>query len=222
MRLQPGESGRQLEQQRDQLPDGEPQQQQPGQQEQQPGVPFRPALSSTRLPEGGGADPAAIPSRGPGRLRANTTTPLGASRPGCPWAKAPGGFHFWRGEASKRHANTPSQRPAQERLQLITGRVERRRDDLDQWLPLCLPFRASWQMAIKSCRRCLHPLGSASVVRAEAQQRENEGQPKGETRTESRRTTARLPELRGQRNALDAWNDPRRPNETVGPWNYEG
>ena len=31
---------------------------------------------------------------------------------------------------------------------------------LDQWLPLCLPFRASWQMAIRSCPRFLHPLGS--------------------------------------------------------------
>jgi hypothetical protein len=41
-----------------------------------------------------------------------------------------------------------------------TGRVERRRAGLDQWLPLCLPFRASWQMAIRSYRRFLHPLGS--------------------------------------------------------------
>jgi hypothetical protein len=43
---------------------------------------------------------------------------------------------------------------------IVTGRVERRRAGLDQWLPLCLPFRASWQMAIRSCRRFLHPLGS--------------------------------------------------------------
>ena len=42
----------------------------------------------------------------------------------------------------------------------ITGRVERRRAGLDQWLPLYLPFRASWQMASRSCRRFLHPLGS--------------------------------------------------------------
>ena len=61
-RLEPRESGRQLEQQRDQLPDGEPQQQQPGQQEQQYQFPGCPAPSSTRLPEGGGADPAVIPS----------------------------------------------------------------------------------------------------------------------------------------------------------------
>jgi hypothetical protein len=37
---------------------------------------------------------------------------------------------------------------------------ERRRAGLDQWLPLYLPFRASWQMAIRSCPRFLHPLGS--------------------------------------------------------------
>jgi hypothetical protein len=59
IRLQPCESGRQLEQQRDQLPDGEPQQQQPEQQ-QQHRVPFRPAHSSAPTPDGAGADPAAI------------------------------------------------------------------------------------------------------------------------------------------------------------------
>ena len=47
-RLEPRESRRQLEQQRDQLPDGEPQQQQqPGEREQQQRVPVRPAPSST-------------------------------------------------------------------------------------------------------------------------------------------------------------------------------
>ena len=61
-RLEPRESGRQLEQQRDQLPDGEPQQQQPDQPEQQHRVPRRPAPSSTGAPEGALADPAAIPS----------------------------------------------------------------------------------------------------------------------------------------------------------------
>jgi hypothetical protein len=61
-RLEPCESRRQLEQQREQLPDGEPQQQQPDEQQQQHRVPLRPAPSSTRLPEGSGADPAAIPS----------------------------------------------------------------------------------------------------------------------------------------------------------------
>ena len=29
---------------------------------------------------------------------------------------------------------------------------------LDQWLPVWLPFRASWQMAFRSCPRFLHPL----------------------------------------------------------------
>jgi hypothetical protein len=60
--LEPCESGRQLEQQREQLPGGEPQQQRPDEPEQQPWVPGGLAPSSTRLPEGGGADPAAIPS----------------------------------------------------------------------------------------------------------------------------------------------------------------
>lgn len=45
--LEPRESRGQLEQQRDQLPDSEPQQQLAGQQEQQYGVPVRPAPSST-------------------------------------------------------------------------------------------------------------------------------------------------------------------------------
>ena len=31
---------------------------------------------------------------------------------------------------------------------------------LDQWLPVYLPFRALWQMAIRSCPRFLHPLCS--------------------------------------------------------------
>ena len=31
---------------------------------------------------------------------------------------------------------------------------------LDQWLPVCLPFRALWQMAIRSCPRFLRPLSS--------------------------------------------------------------
>jgi RNA-directed DNA polymerase len=61
-RLEPCESRRQLEQQRDQLPDGEPQQQQPDQQQQQHRVPFRPARSSIGAPDGAPADPAAIPS----------------------------------------------------------------------------------------------------------------------------------------------------------------
>ena len=80
-RLEPCESGRQLEQQRDQLSDGEPQQQQPDEQEQQHWVPVGSPPSSTRLPEGGGADPAAILSPAivlPGQIR-NAKLP-GASR----------------------------------------------------------------------------------------------------------------------------------------------
>ena len=65
--LEPRDPWRQLEQleqlgQRQELPVREPQQQQPGQQEQQQRIPCRPGPSSTRLPEGSGADPAAIPS----------------------------------------------------------------------------------------------------------------------------------------------------------------
>jgi hypothetical protein len=71
-RLQPCESGRQLQQQRDQLPDGESQQQLAGQQQQQHGIPLCPASSSTLLPDGSEADPAAIlsPARiWPGQIR---------------------------------------------------------------------------------------------------------------------------------------------------------
>jgi RNA-directed DNA polymerase len=62
-RLEPRESRRQLEQQRDQLPDGVSQQRQPGQQQQrQHRVPLRSAPSSTLTPAGVRTDPAAIPS----------------------------------------------------------------------------------------------------------------------------------------------------------------
>lgn len=80
-RLEPCESGRQLEQQRDQLPDGEPQQQQPDEQEQQHWIPFRSPPSSTLTPDSVGTDPAAIlsPARvWPGQIR-NPKLP-GASR----------------------------------------------------------------------------------------------------------------------------------------------
>ena len=57
--LEPCESGRQLEQQRDQLPGGEPQQQRPDEPEQPPRVPFRSAprsvSSSNRRAERPGA-----------------------------------------------------------------------------------------------------------------------------------------------------------------------
>ncbi len=59
--LEPGDPRRQLEQQRQELPVGEPQQQQPVEQEQQHRVPGRPGPSSTGAPEGALADPAAIP-----------------------------------------------------------------------------------------------------------------------------------------------------------------
>ena len=95
--LEPCESGRQLEQQRDQLPGGEPQQQQqPDQPEQQPRVPFRPAPSSTRLPDGSGADPAAILSPAtvlPGRR--HEQKPPGASRLAEPAENS--GRPFFRG-----------------------------------------------------------------------------------------------------------------------------
>jgi hypothetical protein len=51
-----------MEQQRQELPVGEPQQQQPVEQEQQPWVPGCAGPSSTGAPEGALADPAAIPS----------------------------------------------------------------------------------------------------------------------------------------------------------------
>jgi len=47
--LEPGEPGRQLEQQREQLPVGQPEQEQPGQPEQQPGVPRRPSSGQGRM-----------------------------------------------------------------------------------------------------------------------------------------------------------------------------
>jgi len=84
-RLQPRESRRQLEQQRDQLPDGEPQQQQPERQQQQHRVPFRPVPSSALMPAGVRADPAAILSGANSYRPANTASqPPGASRPAEP------------------------------------------------------------------------------------------------------------------------------------------
>jgi len=93
-RLQPCESGRQLEQQRDQLPDGEPQQQQPEQQQQQHWVPLRPAPSSTLTPEGVGADPAAILSGASKYRPANTdSNSPGASRQ-TEFSESSGRDHF--------------------------------------------------------------------------------------------------------------------------------
>lgn len=92
-RLEPCESRRQLEQQRHQLPDGEPQQQQPDQQEQQPRVPFGPALSSTPTPVGVGADPAAILSchRRPRAGKYQDRPPGGSSAAGGPGRNLPAG-----------------------------------------------------------------------------------------------------------------------------------
>ena len=59
-RLEPRDSRRQLEQQRQELPVGDPQQQQPDEQEQQHRVPGCSRPSSTPMPDGVGADPAAI------------------------------------------------------------------------------------------------------------------------------------------------------------------
>lgn len=79
--LEPCESRRQLEQQREQLPDGEPQQQHAGQQQQQPWVPRCPRPSSTGAPGGVPADPAAILSAAEVLPRQRpTTNPPGASR----------------------------------------------------------------------------------------------------------------------------------------------
>ena len=83
--LEPCESRRQLEQQRDQLPDGEPQQQLAGQQQQQPWVPVRAAPSSTKAPGGAMADPAAILSCGRIGMQANSSRLApGASNPAEP------------------------------------------------------------------------------------------------------------------------------------------
>jgi retron-type reverse transcriptase len=60
--LEPRDPRWQLEQQRQELPVGEPQQQQPVEQEQQHWVPGCAGPSSTGAPEGALADPAAIPS----------------------------------------------------------------------------------------------------------------------------------------------------------------
>jgi retron-type reverse transcriptase len=81
-RLEPRDSRRQLEQQRQELPVSEPQQQQPGQQEQQHRVPGRPCPSSIVAPAGASADPAAILSGASEFWPANRVSePPGASRP---------------------------------------------------------------------------------------------------------------------------------------------
>ena len=80
-RLEPCESGRQLEQRCELLPCGVSQQQRTDEQQQQHRVPFRPPPSSIRLPEGSGADPAAILSPAIGALgqigRTSRLVPVG-------------------------------------------------------------------------------------------------------------------------------------------------
>ena len=93
-RLEPRDSRRQLEQQRQELPVSEPQQQQPGQQEQQHRVPGRPCPSSIVAPAGASADPAAILSGASEFWPANRVSePPGASRP-AELSESSGRDHF--------------------------------------------------------------------------------------------------------------------------------
>jgi hypothetical protein len=75
---EPREPGQQLEQQREELPVGEPEQQQPGQPEQQHWVPRGAGPSSTIALDDALADPAGIPSakRDALRQRAVNTGPV--------------------------------------------------------------------------------------------------------------------------------------------------
>ena len=94
-RLEPRDSRRQLEQQRQELPVSQPQQQQqPGQQEQQHRVPGRPCPSSIVAPAGASADPAAILSGASEFWPANRVSePPGASRP-AELSESSGRDHF--------------------------------------------------------------------------------------------------------------------------------
>ena len=55
---------------------------------------------------------------------------------------------------SKRHSSLTTTRSSRKEAQPV----------LDQWLPLYQPFRASWQTALGSCRRFLHPLYSCRTA----------------------------------------------------------
>ena len=95
-RLVPCVSGRLLALRRVLLPGGGPLQQHPDVREHQLGFPFRSAPSSTRLPEGSGADPAAILSPAavlPGQR--HEQKPPGASRLAEPAENS--GRPFFRG-----------------------------------------------------------------------------------------------------------------------------
>lgn len=93
--LEPGDPGRQLEQQRDQLPRREPQQQQPGQQQQQhrlpPGPQLRPIVPDGTMSRGlNRPPPRSHPA--PGGDKRKTTRPPGAGSPVDAAANAPGGL----------------------------------------------------------------------------------------------------------------------------------
>ena len=99
--LEPGEPGRQLEQQREQLPCREPQQQQPRQQQQQPGVPLCPQLRPT-APDGPATSMGLNrpPSRSrPSKGRDKTTSrpPGASSERGCAAERTGRAFALARG-----------------------------------------------------------------------------------------------------------------------------
>ena len=101
---EPGEPGRQLEQQRQQLPRREPQQQQPVQLEQQHRVPGGsqlrpPVLDGTCLSEGLNR-PLSCSHPSTGRDEMNKRPP-GASRPAGAVTEAPGGHLFYQSPASQ-------------------------------------------------------------------------------------------------------------------------
>ncbi len=95
---EPGEPGRQLEQQREQLPCGEPQQQQPGQHEQQHRVPHCPQLrpnvpDGTEMSRMGLNRPSSRSQPDSGCDKCNNR-PSGAGSPVDAGSKAPGGPIF--------------------------------------------------------------------------------------------------------------------------------
>jgi RNA-directed DNA polymerase len=95
---EPGEPGRQLEQQRDQRPRREPQQQHAGQPQQQQRFPARPQLSPPAT-EGAGMSPLGLnrpPSCSPPPVGCDETTPRppGAGSPAESGSNAPGGDFF--------------------------------------------------------------------------------------------------------------------------------
>jgi hypothetical protein len=111
--LEPGEPGRQLEQQREQLPHREPQQQQPRQQQQQqqPGVPLRPQLRPS-APDGAGESQTTglnrPPSRSSPQPRGGDKTqkrPPGVSSSAEAGSNAPGGPIFMEDYSSSKRTD---------------------------------------------------------------------------------------------------------------------